>query len=86
MQKGQIKKRGASWVLRYWETVIVDGAPVRRRVLKRLAPITAQYSSVKSVEHLAADILGPLNANARPEVTGTLANFLEAIYLPVCKT
>jgi integrase len=86
MQNGQIKKRGASWVLRYWETVLVNGAPVRRRVLKRLAPITAQYHSAKSVEHLAAEILGPLNTNARPEVTGTLANFLEKIYLPVCKT
>jgi integrase len=85
MQKGQIKKRGASWVLRYWETVLVDGEPVRRRVLKRLAPITAEYSTAKSVEHLAAEILGPLNANTRPEMTGTLADFLENMYLPVCK-
>lgn len=86
MQNGQIKKRGASWVLRYWETVIVDGKPVRRRVLKRLAPISAEYDTPKSVEHLAAEILAPVNINARPEVTGTLAGFLEHTYLPVCVT
>lgn len=86
MQNGQIKQRGQSWVLRYWETVLVDGKPKKRRVLKRLAPICREFQTAKSVEYLAAEILAPINGKtARPAPLITLKEFVTTTYLPHCE-
>src|SRR5258706_2087446 len=86
MQAGQIKKRGKSWVLRFWETVLVDGKPVRRRVLKRLGPV--EHSDRKPPEEItleAARMLKPVNAGGRPTSVQTLTSFVEDRYLPYVK-
>lgn len=83
MQAGQIKKRGKSWVLRFWETALVDGKPVKRRVLKRLGPI--EHSDRKPPEEIkleAARILKPVNAGAQPTSTQTLTSFVDDVYMP----
>jgi integrase len=86
MQQGYIFQRGKSWVVKYYETVLVGGQPKKRRVLKRLAPVCREYQTPSSVEHLAADLLAPINSKtARPAVTDTLAQFIESYYLPHCK-
>lgn len=87
MQAGYIFQRGKSWVVKYYEPVIsADGITTKRRVLKRLAPICREYQTVKSVEHLAADILAPINGKtARPASLETLKEFVKNRYLPHCK-
>lgn len=76
MQKGYIFQRGASWCVKYYETVLQDGRPMRKRVLKRLARVGDEYPTAQSVEHLAAEFLAPENSHARPESTETMAGFL----------
>ena len=85
MQKGQIFKRGTSWVIKFYETAIVDGAPKKRRVLKRLCAVSKEYPSVKSVEPLATETLEPVNKQFSPSSAEALATFLEFVYLPACK-
>jgi integrase len=84
MQEGQIKRRGASWVLRYYESVLQDGKVRRRRVIKRLAAC----SEYKTADHQelrakAAEILAPINVNnGQPTSVDRLAHYLEHVYLP----
>lgn len=87
MQRGQIKRVGRCWLLRYWETVIDEtGRAVKRRVARKLATYSDQYRTEASVRPLAEEILAPINARtARPESTQELAGFLEHIYLPHCR-
>jgi integrase len=85
MQTGQIFERGKSWVIKFYETVLVDGQPVRRRVLKRLAAKGLDYPDKKSVESLAAEMLEPVNKQVAPASTEALVSFLEFVYLPACK-
>lgn len=86
MQKGYIFRRGQSWVLKYYEPVLKDGKVVRQRRLKRLAPKNAEYPRESSVEHLAQEILAPINARTiRPETTESVAAFVTNVYLPYCK-
>ena len=86
MQAGQIKKRGASWVLRYWETVLLpDGkTEQRRRVLKRLGPIeNGDRVPPPEIKNEAKRILTPINSGtARPTSAQTLASFVNDVYLP----
>jgi integrase len=84
MQDGQIKRRGASWVLRYYEPVIVGGKVARRRVVKRLAACS-EYKDPTHPELLAQAqlILAPINAGStQPSSADKLATFLEYKYLP----
>ncbi len=85
MQKGNIYRHGKWWVLRYYETVIVDGQPKRQRVVKRLALVSDQRRSAGSVRQLADEILGPLNAGAAPESVDSVGHFLEQVFLPYCQ-
>jgi integrase len=87
MQNGQIFKRGRSWVLKYYEPVLIDGKVKKRRTLKRLAPVDAEHSHESDVQHLAVGILAPINARTiRPESTELLVAFIEKIYMPMCST
>ena len=82
-QKGTIVRKGRAWYLRYYDTVLKDGKPVRKKCCQKLADYCDRYRSVKSVRVLAADFLAPLNAGkVRPESTTRVAQFIEAEYLP----
>jgi integrase len=87
MQRGQIKRIGNCWMLRYWGLVTDDtGQMVKRRFAKKLATYGDQFRTEASVRPLAEEILAPLNARtARPESTQTVADFLERVYLPHCR-
>ncbi len=85
MQRGQIKRVGKCWLLRYWEPVVENGQVTKRRVAKKLATYSDQYRTEASVRPLVEAILAPINARtARPESTDTVAHFLEHVYLPHC--
>ena len=87
MQTGYIFKRGKSWVVKYYEPFVVNGHMQKRRVLKRLAPVCREYQTAKSVEHLAAEILSPINGKtARPSTLETVKAFVDSRYLPHVKT
>jgi integrase len=83
MQRGQIKRRGNIWLVRYWVDVIgEDGEIARKRVAKRLAKVGGEYRTSASVQHLADELLAPINAGAPAESTLTLKAFVEKHYLP----
>jgi integrase len=87
MQKGRIYKKGRSWILSYAVKVQKpDGAVAWAMRSKKLAPINNEFKTKASVQHLAQEILAPLNTKtARPESTDTVEHFLEHTYLPYCK-
>jgi integrase len=83
MQRGLIFKRYKSWFCRYYDTAWVNGKPVRKRVCKRLAPVSEQYRVKKDVALLAEKLLAPLNAGQLlPESAQPLADFIAEKYLP----
>jgi integrase len=82
-QTGAIVRKGRAWYLRYYDTVLVNGKPARKRCCRKLAAYCDRYRSIKSVRSLAAEFLEPLNAGkVRPESTTPVALFIEAEYLP----
>src|SRR5215813_12743226 len=86
MQRGSIKKRGRSWVLRYWDYQIKNGVKTRVRAHKNLAPIGPAYPDKKSVEPLAWKHLEPLNTRLQtPESATPICEFIENVYLPMVK-
>src|ERR1700688_2430165 len=85
MQRGRIHRNKSSWFLTYWQPIIKDGKPGRKQVVKKLAPFCDQYRTKKSVQHIAEETLGPINARtARPESTQSLVDFLDH-YLEICR-
>jgi integrase len=73
------KKNPTYWQLRYWTTELVNGKSVRKRKAVKLADISREYQTEKSVEPLAQEHLLPLNLGThRPESTDTLDAFLQA--------
>jgi integrase len=86
MQKGNISKKGRSWILKYRIDTVRDGKPYRSKVSRKLAPVCDQYRTVASVRPLAEVFLSPINSKrSRPESSQTVASFIEDIYLPHCK-
>src|ERR1700722_19886503 len=86
MQKGNIYRKGKSWFVSYRVDAPRDGQPFRRRVARKLAPVSDQYRTVASVRPLAETYLSPGNAKrTRPESSQTVASFIEQIYLPYCR-
>jgi hypothetical protein len=82
-QKGTIVRKGRAWYLRYYDTVLADGKPVRKKCCHRLAEYCDRYRSIKSVRSLAEDFLAPVNTGRlRPEGTTSVAKFIETEYLP----
>ena len=74
MQKGQLIRRGRSWLLRYWK----DG----KRVCLRIAPYNDKFRTEKSVRPLVEEILQPVNEGRNPDAPQTLQQFIERSYLP----
>jgi integrase len=85
-QRGYIFRRGDSWFLRYNDTVLREGVPVRAQLCKKLATHSDTYRTKKSVRPLAAEILAPVNAGTQ-DVRSTMAvsAFIESVYLPGIK-
>ena len=75
MQKGQLIRRGPSWLLRYWKDQ-PDGT--RRRVCEN------RHRTERSVKPLIEDKLRPGN-EARAHASATLQQFIELNYLPHIK-
>ncbi len=83
MQRGTIVKHHGSWVLRYYETFLKDGQRVRRKSFKRLAPVSADYPTKRSVLLLAEKTLAPINAGTQqPESAMRVVDFIENVFLP----
>jgi integrase len=87
MQRGRIYKKGKSWILSYVvKAQKPDGSVEWAFRSKKLAPYGGDYRTPASVQHLAQEILAPINTRtARPESTDTVEHFLEHVYLPYCK-
>ena len=89
MQKGQIKKVGNCWLLRYYEPVVEMGRTVKRQktVKLNINPEARTDKAQAEAVRTAADlILAPINARtATPESRQTLTTFLEHVYLPHVK-
>ena len=83
-QAGYIFKKGSNWYVRYREDVqLEDGSIKRIQKCRRLAKATGQYRTKRAVEHLADEIIRPLNDGViRPESTMSLNRFIEVSYLP----
>jgi len=68
MQDGRIYRKGMAWMLQYWQPVLENGQSTKKRVAKKLATYSDKYRTESSVQPLAEEILGPINAKtARPE-------------------
>jgi integrase len=77
MQKGQIFRRHGAWHLRYRNN--------GKQKSQRLASFCDQYRTIKSVRHLADEILQPLNEGRQPGGPQMLQTFVERSYLPYAK-
>ena len=80
--RGEIRpwppKNPTYWQLRYWTTELKNGKPVRKRREVKLAEISREYQTEKSVEPLAQEILLPYNLGThRPESTDSLDMYLQ---------
>lgn len=82
MQKGQLIRRGRSWLLRYWKDENQSGSTVRKRVCEKIAPFNDRYRTEKSVRPLVDQILGPQNEGRVSSGSQTLQQFIELNYLP----
>ena len=83
MQRGTILKHHGSWCLRYYETVVSDGQRVRRKSFKKLASVSEEYPTKRSVLLLAEKVLAPINVGSQtPESSIRVVNFIELIFLP----
>jgi len=83
MQRGEIRpwppKNPTYWQLRYWTTELVKGKPVKRRKAIKLADISREYQTEKSVEALAQEKLLSINLGThRPESTDSIDTYLQA--------
>jgi integrase len=77
MQKGQLIRRGRSWLLRYRK----DG----KRVCQRIAPFNDTYRTERSLRSLVDEILEPVNEGKEPGSPQTLQKFIENHYWPYAK-
>lgn len=81
-QSGYVFKKAGSWFVRFYDTVLVDGKPVRKQLARRLAS-TSEYRTRRSVQPLAAELLLPINTGCQPiEAAMPLGRFVDTVYLP----
>ena len=86
MQRGTIYRQRNAWLVRYWDEQIIDGERRRVRVAKKLAAVSPEYPSKRSVLLLAEKILAPINAGLlQPESSLLVLKFIELYYLPHVK-
>lgn len=83
MQRGEIKRIGRTWYLRFYRDELQEGQLVRRRVWRKLARYGDSYRSAKDLRPLAAKILGSVDSDRLEAEAGMLLSaFVEEIYFP----
>jgi len=83
MQRGTIIKHHGSWCLRYYETIVDGGRRIRRRSFRRLASVSDEYPTKRSVLLLAEKVLAPINIGSQtPESSIRVVDFIELVFLP----
>ncbi len=83
MQDGTVIKHRNAWRLRYYEVQIRDGARKRVRVSKKLASVSAEYPTKRSVLGLAQRALEQINTSQlQPESSLLVTEFIEKFYFP----
>lgn len=87
MQHGYLYVKNKSWILSYVVKVRKpDGQIGWARRSKKLAPFGGDFRTKASVQHLAQEVLSPVNTRtAKPESTSTVVHFIENTYLPYAK-
>jgi integrase len=86
MQRGTIIRHRASWTLLYYDFQFRNGQRKRVRVSKKLAKVSKEYPTERSVRHLADDILAPLNRKQlQPESSLKIADYIDDFYFPSVK-
>ena len=92
-QEGQIRLKGASWVLVFYEDRIIEGKEQRIRTQKILAPYTAHPYRPTDTDRIRKELADQINAYLRPnngakptasglDGTLTLEEFIEQRYFP----
>jgi hypothetical protein len=83
MQRGEIKRIGRTWYLRFYRDELHQGQLKRRRVWRKLARCGDSYRSAKGLRPLAAKILGSVDSGRLEAEAGMLlSEFVEEIYFP----
>jgi integrase len=85
-QTGHIFKRYGHWYLRYADSIMENGAIVRKQIAVKLAPVSEEYRTKRDVRSLAAKKLAPINAGeVDPQSTMRVEEFIRTVYLPDVK-
>jgi integrase len=86
VQRGRIYKHHGSWLLQYYDDVLVDGKKIRKRKCVRLAPANEDYPNKRSVLLVAEKHLAPVNTGMlQPESAVLVADYIEKTYLPAAE-
>lgn len=87
MQRGVIVQHRGSWSLLYYDTVYRNGRPKRTRIRVKLAPVSKEYPTKRSVRLIADKKLEPINQKrVTPESSLKVSDFIEKSYLPAMET
>ena len=83
-QKGYVYKKGRWWFVRFYDSVMqADGSTKRAQVARKVAPVSDDYRSKRSVLLMVEELLRPFNnGHYTPESTLALERFVEQTYLP----
>jgi integrase len=83
MQRGYIYRHRNCWYLRFYEDTLENGERGRKQSCRKLAPISDEYPTKRSVLLLADKILAPINSKSlQPESAVPVVDFIEHHYLP----
>jgi integrase len=82
MQHGRIYRHHGSWLLQFYDDVLIGGKKSRKRTCVKLAPANKDFPTKRSVLLLAEKHLGPVNSGQlQPESAATVADYIENVYL-----
>jgi integrase len=82
MQRGRIYRHHGSWLLQFYDDVLIDGKRTRKRTCVKLAPANKDHPTKRSVLLLAEKHLTPVNSGQlQPESAALLSDYIENVYL-----
>src|SRR6202158_1395267 len=86
MQRGRIYRHHGSWLLQFYDDVVIDGKRTRKRTCVKLAPANKDFPTKRSVLLLAEKHLGPVNSGQlQVESAVLVADYIEKTYLPAAE-
>jgi integrase len=86
VQRGRIYRHHGSWLLQFYDDVLIDGKQTRKRACVKLAPDNKDFPTKRSVLLLAEKHLAPINSGQlQPESAVLLADYIEKTYLPAAE-